>query len=80
VTRSHLPLKLVLTIAYILYFRFILLVDTGSHSQLPGVTSSLNEFIKEHERKESSLGLTLRTAQFLKEHEGLKLSNPDQRI
>jgi hypothetical protein len=67
-------LNLVFTMAYLLYFRFPLFVDTCFHSQLSGVFNGLNEFIEKYGWKVSSSGLDLQTARFLKmDYERLKV-------
>ena len=63
-TRHHLPLKLVLTITYLLYFRLLLFIDTGFIPELPGVINSLNKFIKEHEQKIHDFGLGINLFNF----------------
>jgi hypothetical protein len=77
----ELSLKLIFTITYLIYFRLPLFIDTGSHLQLPGVISSLNEFVEEYKEKLAFLVFIPQTVQFLNMgYEGLKMFSDDKHI
>jgi hypothetical protein len=73
-TRHSLPLKLVLIIVYLLYFRLLLFIDTDSYLQLPEVINSLIRFENQQNGKLYSLGINLQLVQSLMMgYEGLRV-------